>query len=198
MANDFFIPFNYEPESTTVETSTYNLPAGKYARITATKFNAALTADGETLLPRVDFYADDYTNTTSTSWVNAFQVPAGQEFVGSWAGRGALTGGVTYSSRIVKYDGSTTDVYNRFGGSASVVSTSHNSQNNVFVENNLLLEGGDILQIQTSSALFAAYITLRLRAIVRPEKTDFWVSGGASGITITGEEFIVEQYTAIA
>lgn len=198
MANDFFVPFNYEPTSTTVESGTYNLAAGSYAKITAIGFNAALVADGEQLLPRYDFKEIDFATTTSTSFVDAFTVPDGFELVGQWAGRGQTTGGVTYSSRVLKYDGSTTDVYDRWGTGPAVISTAHNSSSNVWVSNNILLEQGDKLQIQTSSALFAAYISLSFRSVVRPQKTDFWVSGGASGITITGDSFIVEEYTAIS
>ena len=65
MANDFFVPFNYEPTSTSVESGTYNLAAGSYAKITAIEFNAALVADGEQLLPRYDFKEIDKSCSTT-------------------------------------------------------------------------------------------------------------------------------------
>jgi hypothetical protein len=198
MANDFFVPFNYEPTSTTVETTTYSLAAGSYARITATGFNAPLVADGETLLRRYDFYGNDYATTTSTSPVTFFTCPEGVELVGYFGGRGQTTGGVTYTTTMKTRTGSTSLIYDRFGNTTLTTQTSHNSSSYVYSSRNILMLPGDYLEHDTNSALFAAFSMIDFRAVNRPEKTDFWVSGGASGITITGDIFIVEEYTSIA
>lgn len=198
MANSFFVPFNYEPTSTTVETTTYNLAAGSYARITAVKFGAPLVANSETLLPQYDFYANDYNNTTSTSNVTVFTCPDGIELVGYFGIRGAQTGGVTYSGELYTRTGSSSLAYDRFGNTTLTQTISHNSSSYTYSSRNILMLPGDYIQYKTSSALFATYVMIDFRAVNRPPKTDFWVSGGASGITITGDTFIVEEYTAIS
>jgi hypothetical protein len=198
MANDFFVPFNYEPTSTTNETSSYFLPAGRYAKVTPTAFGSALIADGEELVSQLERTGE--ATTTSTSFQTAFQNNTGVPLLCTWQHRQSV--GVTGESQIIDGNG-VLYYYNRAGARLSSAnfqtnSTSYVSDTTNYVTEDRILWPGYTLQFKTNNSLYTAYCRYNVTPLVAVPAYSFWVSGGASGITITGDRFVIEEYTSIS
>jgi N-acetylmuramic acid 6-phosphate (MurNAc-6-P) etherase len=73
-----FVPFNHQPDATSVKTVSYPIPTGYYARVTFMANGGACTVDGDTVLDN-DGSAAVLLNLFSTTYT----VPAGFVFEGS-------------------------------------------------------------------------------------------------------------------
>jgi hypothetical protein len=69
MANAFFVPFNFQPVNTGAgnESSTYTVPAGKYARVTVTLCVSAY-AGSQSVINNSNDHIDSNSNSNSTSF----------------------------------------------------------------------------------------------------------------------------------
>lgn len=82
----FVLPFNYQPTSVSVKTSSYTIPAGSYARVQVQVINGGtFTIDGTTCLQSLAATAGDVNAVdvnTSSNNATLFTVTAGYRFEG--------------------------------------------------------------------------------------------------------------------
>jgi hypothetical protein len=195
MSNAIFIPFNYEPVSTTVETTTYNLAAGQYAKITPIEFSSNLVIDGEIVQPQLVFNTE--VTTTSSTFTSAFTNTTPYQLIGHWKMR------VNSSVGESKVD-TATGLPNTFGAYGrqlssslfSASSTTYQTDGTNYVTDLRRLGTGDSLQFRNNASQ-TTYVTYTFSPEHLPN-VSFWASGGGSGITITGDKFTVELYDSIS
>jgi hypothetical protein len=194
MANFFNVPFNFDPVSTTIETTTYSLTAGKYARIIPVNYSAALVIDGETVMPKLSGVIND--STTSSSYTTMFENETGYPLIVNY--------GISASTST-----STTEVQNENGipiltnaGGVLLSSSEFSTGSSSFA--------GDTTNGVTALRLLMPSDTIELKkagggtasirgtyTVQNPPNLHFWAHGGGSGITITGGSFVVELYNSI-
>lgn len=182
MSNQFFIPFNFEPADTFVQGTTYNLPAGNYARIIPTDFKEDIVIDGDVVLEQL--VCNDESSQTSTSF-SSVAVPTG---IGSLASRASFS--------IHGTSGSTCLYEVRDNNGAVIFSGSTVSATYVVEETEIAWLDGYQMFIRTDNGANAAFVSLNIAPVNTPSQ-HFWASGGVSGITITGDRFTVELYNSI-
>lgn len=84
-----FLPFNNRPTSTSVKTSTYIIPAGKYARVIAyVEDGGTFSIDGLVALES-DLYDGQVVNVSATGIAASYTVPAGYFFEGQAGNKNA-------------------------------------------------------------------------------------------------------------
>jgi hypothetical protein len=198
MANSFFVPFNFEPVSTTYEQTIYSLAAGKYARLTPVNFTTALVADGEELFPEVCPTFSKEFSTSSTGEVTVFTCPENVILEGSIFHRTNFVG--VNSFVTVRTAEGVAKTVNRHGisitGTNTTSSTNYVSNVNV---SDIRLYPGDYITHKINNGSYLSYTKLSLAPTGGPiSAPQFWVSGGASGITVTGDAFIVELFNQIS
>lgn len=192
--NLFNVPFNFDPVETTVETTTYSLAAGKYAKITPIQFNAALVINGESVLPQLSGTGEV---TGITSGQQVFENDTGYNLILNWQQLNDDGGGPTTSTTI--QDQSNVPIAMNAGGtfvgsSFTTSSGSYTSDNTNYSTYFRLLGSGEEIVASASSS------TGRVRYSYFPQNPpviSFWAHGGNSGITITGGKFVVELYNSI-
>jgi hypothetical protein len=179
MTTKFFDNFNFEPVSTTRETTTYNLPAGTYARIIPQLRSVPLIANGITLENAQ--YEDRFLETFSLSFTTVYTIPQGSSSTGyiGVARGGATANAATYS------------IKNSMGVSIYTGATSSTA----YVTQAVTLHSGDYIELKTGGVGSDARLLLQTDPL-NQYPSHYWVSGGAAGIIITGDEFIVELYNS--
>ena len=76
MSAPFFLPFNFQPSSVAVKTGSYTIPAGKYARVTATIEGAGtFTINAVSALSGTSFVNVDVVSAVSAT--ASYTVPSG-------------------------------------------------------------------------------------------------------------------------
>lgn len=180
MTTKFFDNFNFDPVSTTAESGTYNLPAGAYARLIPIGYEAALVADGVELLSRRSYSQYYSIASAPTTWINVETVSAETRATG-----------VVELLNPGPHGAAEYRIINEFG-----VATYSNSNNSSTVPQytNVTLSPKDRIELRNNSILTGSQITIHAYADDVNIPQYFWVTGGNSGITITGDKFVVELY----
>lgn len=117
-----FLPFNHRPSSTTVRTSSYSIPSGKYARVIVQVENGgSFSINGSTALTSDD---GDVISVGVSSSNPSYVVPSGYTFVGQ-AGGGSVNGVTIDGNELFSTAGdSRYNQINAGGGSTVAVSSS--------------------------------------------------------------------------
>lgn len=96
------IPFNHQPESVSVKTSSYTIPSGKYAFVTGNVRDAGnMSIDGEICLScatdtlKVSASINTVSLTGGLNTATSYVVPSGHTFEGQLYAYGATSGTVT-------------------------------------------------------------------------------------------------------
>lgn len=182
-------------ESTTVETTSFALPAGKTARIIPKQYKSALvfddTANGggtNELMPRLSYVVPNEGTVGTGQNVN-FIAPEGYELYGTvWIAGNGLQGGETRIRSFLTLGNGTSNVYENFYSTASTGSWE-------LAFENIPIKGSWALTSNSKAAGNGINFQYEFHPTAESVKDkEFFVSGGASGATITGDEFIVEIY----
>ena len=184
--DNFLIPFNYEPVSTTTHATTYNLPAGKYARITPIDFESDLVIDGEIVMHKLYYTGATSKYTPSHIFTNVGLVTVGTSGMGA---RLYVSGYTANSSYPMSYEV-------RDGGGNPVLAGGTNAQSYTSLESDVAWNDNFTIWYKNASNGVSTYIAWS----VVPSNVSgkhFWASGGSGGITITGDKFVVELYNSI-
>jgi len=117
------IPFNFQPTSVSVKTSSYNIPTGSYAYVTAyVEDGGGFTIDGATALTSQVSTSSVGASVIAVSTTGTYAVPSGYIFEGQAGGSGV--NGVTIGGTAAL---GTSNYYNTIragGGDTVAVSTS--------------------------------------------------------------------------
>lgn len=68
-----FLPFNFNPASTTPRTGAYTIPAGRYARVKVTDFSDDFTIDSVVATPQLKFVGSSAMTSTGIVFTNTSQ-----------------------------------------------------------------------------------------------------------------------------
>lgn len=185
-------------ESTTVETSSFNLPAGKMARLVPKRYGAPLVADGETLMPQLEgSFAGNFT--VGTTWVTAIAgVPGYRLFYAFGMTGNTLQNAQMRHLRDSGFGDEILKLEDKWGNVTTGTYTT-GSPTGLYFDNtlswNMVLEENEVVQNRSVAA--GNGTNVQYKYWPDPESTkdkEFFVYGGAAGIAITGDEFIVEVY----
>ena len=168
-------------ESTTVETGTTALPAGKTARIVPKTYRADLVIDGNIVLHQLAINTQSSTPNTA---YDATTIPK----IGLDGAEVVLTLGlaITNISHTASYI--ITDFY------GTIVSTG--TSNTLSYTNKLLnfpWRNDYVLSIKTSNGTATAQSSMILNVASVTER-EFFAYGGVGGINIDGDEYLMEIY----
>jgi len=197
MANQFFIPFNHDPVSSTRESGTFALPAGTYASIKPIEFNTTLSIDGDVVMPRLTHQIA--TTTGSATFISVLTCPEGVELRGQLKISTDDAGSPAVMQIIDGFDSSVIYDFNgnQTTGTFSTTSTTFVGDAVNFATDNLALKPGWQIQLRRTNGGTNAFAEISLSAVTFPQY-QFWAHGGAGGIDIVGDVFLVELYNSIA
>lgn len=195
------IPFNYEPVETTEETGTYNLGAGQYALITPRPSKTDIIADGEIIAERTIFEGQ-VTNGASGQWHELFKNDTGKTLTGHWKALRITSGTARTGVRTANNTGGDLSSRDMWGNTLAADFFDANSgvyvtdTTNFVTDYRVLKHGDAIVGHNTSAPSFSMQMYYYL-TVENPTFQPKWVSGGNSGITITGDKFDVTLYNSI-
>lgn len=183
MPAPFIIPFNYQPNSVSIKTSSYTIPAGKYALVSPK--SAFFTLNGVDVFTINDSLSF---NETSASTVVRYFVSDGRY---SWitSASGTRTGN-TSSGSVTLSLGSQTSI-----GSTQYVSLNR-TLNGTTSASNIHIPTGHIFVASSNvnSGLYTWAISISVK-ILSSDVTDLWVP---SGSVLSGDNFIVSEFNQIS
>jgi len=171
-----FKPFDYNPNSVSVKTGSYSIPAGRYALIEAEVRNGGtFSIDGSVALKSVSTLIQ----ASATGNATVFTCAAGRTAEVSVYGRfNAGTGNIVYRQSA----GQTIDL-SPAGGS------------NDIHESNIKMAGGDTIELVQTGAPVDGYVTGKYTDDdCNPVVATFWVPTGTS-LTLAGDaRYTVTEY----
>lgn len=170
-------PFNHQPDSVSIKTSSYTIPSGKYARVTVTDFTSDFTIDSVVAIEQCEFQgtigsgagAIRFTNTTNYALKGHFWL----ESTGFLYVNQKSLPTATVAALILKHT---------YTGN-SMTLTSQGSRE-------IILYPDDVIYGAASSS-DGGY---SLRSENEPAQTEFWVP---SGTDLDGSRYIVELYNEL-
>lgn len=144
-----FIPFNHQPESTSVKTATYDIPAGKYARAQLFATDGAVTIDGVTAIAGFGPVGVSQTITAGNSYtITTGYVFRGTLYVGAAAGTSYINTAASLigaaDSRVHHVELHAGATINAVGGSVYVAGNEYQDINHVSTTEVWLDEGTEI------------------------------------------------------
>lgn len=165
-------PFNHQPDSVSIKTSSYTVPSGKYARVTVTDYSSDFTIDSVVAVEQAEFTGTSTTNSLGTLFTNN----SPYILVGTME--------TTNNASVQVYSSSGRIQQNWYIGAPMNINASTNTAE-------VILKPSDRLQC-TSPAPGTFYYSLS--AINPPTQTEFWVT---SGTDLDGSRYIVELYNEL-
>lgn len=181
MANSFNVPFDYNPTSVSVKTSSYTVPAGSYAYVINSS-NGAFSIDSVDAVLSPDGFT--YTNLTTSTSANDYTITANGLYTIYLASTSWSSGSVTFYADISQNGGT------NFINALNIT----NVGSNVYGQINVYLEKGNVVRTYKSgnSANGNAVMTGCRESIV---SGGFWVP---SGTDLDGDRYIVALYNEIS
>lgn len=167
------VPFNYQPLSTTRRTSSYSLPAGRYALVQT--LSPFFSIGGTQIYPSQTVSVASPTGSAGTNAFN-INVPSGCYI---------FSASVTTSSSPVGSAGyGVSGLATVTGSSAGALAVGNLPGTTLYIFGSLTSGTGNI-GVSVSYYYFNG------------PQTQFWVSGGASGLALDGNNYIVTEYNQI-
>ena len=175
-----FIPFNHQPDSVSVKTGSYTIPAGKYARVQVLEGNADFTIGGSIAIEQWEFSG----SATLGAGVK-FTNDSPYVLIGSIITNNSATGTLAAFNKNATLP--TTQRISDYTTGALAEAVPGDS-----VGKHVRLLPGDFLQPVTANAVTTGYWNFVAENI--PSKLEFWVP---SGTALVGDKYIVEEYNEL-
>lgn len=207
MANSFFVPFNNEPSSVSVETTSYSPASGKYAYVIPTNLADGFQLDSSYVYnPTVTHYSRSIPSPAETT---VFYTAKGNQRVRIW-GQWFITGqSGSFEIYVDLLRANATSQVTQLTASSGVVTGTQNEQFNWYSSQNGLINGaatGDEMTyeifLQEGDQLrfvktYSAAGTVRLNVGVVEEMTynGIWIN---SSNTVEAKSMVVYEYDSLA
>ena len=172
MANQFFVPFNNDPVSSTVKTSSYTVPSGKYARVSVSDTTADFTIDAVIVISATSRSGSAISTTTGVKFTNSSPYPL----------RGSVTGDGATAATVRIYP-----VGSNSSGAQKYELTTITTQDEV------LLNVGDTIEVTAIGTGSTVY--WNFDATTAPFQKEYWVPAGT---VLNGAKFMVELFNSIS
>ena len=183
-----FLPFNQNPDSVAIKTSSYTIPAGFYARVIATNFETDFTIDSVVAVEKIKYKSTTpgvstaaiFTNTSAytlmgsctTNLANSGCYVNNPSSIGNAVGRYVRNPyGTNYPLGV-----STSQIGNNFTGASSTY-----NQAPIYLSQDNIIYGSGVFTVRY----------LDFVAIDPPTMAEFWVP---TGTDLDGTRFTVELY----
>ena len=183
-----FLPFNQNPDSVAIKTSSYTIPAGFYARVIATNFETDFTIDSVVAVEKIKYKSTTpgvstaaiFTNTSAytlmgsctTNLANSGCYVNNPSSIGNAVGRYVRNPyGTNYPLGV-----STSQIGNNFTGASSTY-----NQAPIYLSQDNIIYGSGVFTVRY----------LDFVAMDPPTMAEFWVP---TGTDLDGTRFTVELY----
>lgn len=174
-----FVPFNHQPSSVSVKTSSYTVPAGSYARVIVIDTSDNFTIDAVTAIEATHYVGSSSSFTQGNKFTNnSPYILEGTVWFDGLAGSGVV--------RIVTANNNSNEdkTFESGGGGTTNITSSKYSAH-------VKLSVGDIIRVQTATGS-GVNVRWNLNAISPNNvNTEFWVP---TGTDLDGTRYIVELY----
>jgi hypothetical protein len=171
-ASNLYVPTD-SPASVSIKTSSYTIPAGRYAKVSVTDFKTDFTIDGSVAIEQMQFDSSASTGSVASVFSNSTPYPLVGNMIQSSTAivsiTDAMAGASNYPSK------------HPYTGNAMTMTTGNTS-----IE--IYLNPNDRIYI-TNSAGGTVY--WNLMAVVQPVQSEFIVP---TGTQLNGSRYIVEEY----
>lgn len=167
------VPFNHQPDSVSIQTSTYTIPSGKYARVTVTDFTADFTIDSVVAIEKIRFTGSASNIVSGTKFTNT----------SPYTLMGTIT--ATNGTQGV-YSNANNNQYSPYTG--GLMSFSPGSGIGSIP---VVMKPNDTIDVTSPGT---GTVWWDLHAANEPQTKEFWVS---SGTDLDGSRYIVELYNEL-
>jgi len=184
-----FLPFNQNPDSVAIKTSSYTIPAGFYARVIATNFETDFTIDSVIAIEKTY-----YTATTAASAGVKFTNTTPYKLIGGFAGGGNSlvainiasdsTNSLMYGAVGSPFASSTPSAFATGGTRTAFNFSSSHQTNNLQVA--IYMNPNDVMYQVTAVAT-----KYTITAMDAPTEFITWVP---TGTDLDGSSYVVELY----
>jgi hypothetical protein len=166
-----FLPFNQNPTSIAIKTSSYSIPATSYAKVTVIDHATDFTIDGVTAIPATVYSAGWSGTTSGTKFTNTSPWP--------------LIGSITNQTNAIAVT-----VRNSTTATAQVNPYSNAAQTTAVASANIgaYLPVGAYIECASGGAGSGSY---QLQAVIEPSQKVFWVPPSTA---LVGSRYVVELF----
>jgi hypothetical protein len=192
--SDVFIPFNYQPESTTVKTGSDTVPAGKYWHVK--NYSDDLVINGTEINP--SYLQEELTPYVDTGVTPTYTYNYDIDHTGlmTFAAVYAETGSISANPKV------TFSIVSDTGAVKEIVFATANGLNQTSIEGdyyNIFVSKGEQIRIfiewnGTGGAGGLQRGRVKIKTQIKNSLNDIWLPAGA---TVDGTQYVVTQYQGL-
>lgn len=177
-----YIPFNHQPDSISIKTSSYTIPSGKYARVVVTDTESDFTIDSVVAIDQTTFDGSFSLGAGGTKFTNTSPH--------TLKGSVSLPNGASITIYAADASNTAAALFNPNTGAAMIFAGTTSTPSSSGLE--VVLQPNHVIYISSPSGGGTGYYSLR--AATQPSTNEFWVPAGTD---LDGSRYIVELYNEL-